>query len=671
MRRIVTAIMLTLLLVSTLVSAFTILPVRAEGTIYIKADGSIDPPTAPISTADNVTYILTDNITSTSDGIVIERSNMTLAGAGYTVKGDGSPQYRGVKVFYQENVTIENVTVAAFTFGISLWSSNKSNLASNNLVENVYYDITIMGMNNKVSNNQITTNSFCAIDLHAWGSDNYVSENIMNGAGITVGGPRNIVCGNKMLDGGISLADPTGSYNNITENSLVNGSMWVGGSNNDITSNNITTKTTADYGIALQFCTNNSIIGNRITNGSRGISLYSSNNTRLICNNVTANEGIGIYIESALDTTVSRNNVTNNKDYGIYLANSNFTIVSENTLEKNSNHAIFIAISSHNTIKNNVISKNERGGIIFTLSSDYNIIANNSVSENVFSEWTGIGGGYGSKYNIIQQNQIWNHLEGIHIDWNDYYDPAPGNIIINNSISFCREGIYLNRANNVTVVNNTCISNEVGMKLHSADFNKIINNTITCPNMHNTQIGIFLSMSYAPVNHTCGNNIFVGNLIENYGVGVHIEDADHCDNNSIYHNSFINYDIAVENYGSMNFWDDGYPSGGNYWSDFNPPDIFSGPYRNETGSDKLGDTPYIIDANNTDSYPLIYPYGYVPSPDFNNDGIIDIFDIVRMALAYGSMPGMPNWDPYVDLNQDGLIDIFDLVVVALRFGETV
>jgi len=68
---------------------------------------------------------------------------------------------------------------------------------------------------------------------------------------------------------------------------------------------------------------------------------------------------------------------------------------------------------------------------------------------------------------------------------------------------------------------------------------------------------------------------------------------------------------------------------------------------------------------------LIYPYGYVPSPDFNNDGIIDIFDIVRMALAFGSIPGMPNWDPYVDLNQDGTIDIFDLVVVALRFGETV
>jgi hypothetical protein len=51
--------------------------------------------------------------------------------------------------------------------------------------------------------------------------------------------------------------------------------------------------------------------------------------------------------------------------------------------------------------------------------------------------------------------------------------------------------------------------------------------------------------------------------------------------------------------------DNGYPSGGNYWSDYNGTDMYHGPYQNQTGSDGIGDTPYVIDANNTDNYPLM------------------------------------------------------------------
>jgi len=58
----------------------------------------------------------------------------------------------------------------------------------------------------------------------------------------------------------------------------------------------------------------------------------------------------------------------------------------------------------------------------------------------------------------------------------------------------------------------------------------------------------------------------------------------------------------------VNIWDDGYPSGGNYWSDYNGTDLFSGSYQNETGSDGIGDTPYVIDENNQDNYPLIAPF---------------------------------------------------------------
>jgi len=76
---------LVLVLLSTAVVLGFVRPAVAEGTIYIRANGSVDPPTAPISTLNNVTYTLTDNITSTGiyDSIIVERNNIVIDGDGY------------------------------------------------------------------------------------------------------------------------------------------------------------------------------------------------------------------------------------------------------------------------------------------------------------------------------------------------------------------------------------------------------------------------------------------------------------------------------------------------------------------------------------------------------------------------------------------------------------
>lgn len=62
-------------------------PTKAlDGPVYIMADGSIDPTGAPIQQNGDI-YTVTGNIgTIDSSGIVIERDNMTLDGAGYTIQ---------------------------------------------------------------------------------------------------------------------------------------------------------------------------------------------------------------------------------------------------------------------------------------------------------------------------------------------------------------------------------------------------------------------------------------------------------------------------------------------------------------------------------------------------------------------------------------------------------
>ena len=59
---------------------------------------------------------------------------------------------------------------------------------------------------------------------------------------------------------------------------------------------------------------------------------------------------------------------------------------------------------------------------------------------------------------------------------------------------------------------------------------------------------------------------------------------------------------------SVNVWDDGYPSGGNYWSDYGGVDAFRGPNQDLPGSDGIGDTQYVIDVDNRDRFPLMSHY---------------------------------------------------------------
>ncbi|MEM2099514.1 MAG: NosD domain-containing protein [Candidatus Bathyarchaeia archaeon] len=79
-------------------------------------------------------------------------------------------------------------------------------------------------------------------------------------------------------------------------------------------------------------------------------------------------------------------------------------------------------------------------------------------------------------------------------------------------------------------------------------------------------------------------------------------------NNKFYHNNIYGYPFVSN---SNNIWDNGYPSGGNYWDGYPYADVKSGANQDQLGSDGIGDIPVgeeiFGQGGNVDRYPLISP----------------------------------------------------------------
>jgi len=307
----------------------------------------------------------------------------------------------------------------------------------------------------------------------------------------------------------------------------------------------------------------------------------------------------------------------------VYLSHADYVEISGFTVTKGGlyAHGIYLWYSDHNKLTDLNVHSNGRHGIL-TEHSEYVFIANVNTYSN---GWHGIRLGWYPNHSVITNcNASFNDLCGIHpSDW-------PTNVTITNCtaswngwdgiwlgwttdglIKNCtaedngRYGILLDTDRYCTVADCYVGSNPEGIRvyIHSSYY---IHNTITNCDVESNDRGIIVC-------HRGGHGIwYLDTTIKNcdicnneYGIGVAGK------GNKIYHNNLIDNTVQASDNGVDNVWDDGYPSGGNYWRDYAGVDDYSGPGQNLPGSDGIGDMPYAF-TGNQDNYPLMEPWNGVP-----------------------------------------------------------
>ncbi len=380
-------------------------------------------------------------------------------------------------------------------------------------------------------------------------------------------------------------------------------------SNNKLSGNTVTNN---DYGISISSSSNNVLRDNSMNNNTRNFGVQSKyandvdvSNTvdgkpiiywvnqrdRTVpsdagyvalvnCAHITvqnlnlANNGQGVILFSTTDSTITNNHITNTGS-GIYIQESSSNTISGNNLANNG-YGIRGQAPSNNNISSNNLTNN-KNGIYFTGASENNVISRNSVTANT--------------------------EDGIHL-WGSRNTDIDGNTITNNT----ENGIIFFESQDNRIIGNTIIGNGIGIKFwFDASNNSASDNYIA-----NNAIGVLVDDSF-------DNNI-VGNMItENSDWGMQFTGSQN--NNVVYNNSFVDNNVgeglqvSIPGVWSMdgmkdgggNVWDNG--TAGNYWSDY----VTRYPNASEVGSSGIGDTPFYINPNNIDRYPIMEP---VTIPEF-------------------------------------------------------
>jgi parallel beta-helix repeat protein len=337
----------------------------ATGSITIKADGTVSPSDAPILRNDDV-YTLTSDINTTGSanaGLLIERDNMTIDGAGYTLRGSSfsgiyltniSPSMVG-----RTNVTIKDIRIEGFTFGIQLFQSSNNTISGCAVIRLAAGGSSGMGIfingysalsgNNTISGNRVSSFGM-GIEIAGSGNDtvygNTISGNSDRGIYVVASPGTNIIS-NTVSDNPVGVYIAPGPYiaqspyvtmkNNVISNNQVNfdiGSLTYSQGSFDLSydidsSNTINGKpmyywrnerdktVPSDAGfVALVNCTNIKVENLQLSGNGYGMFLFGTTNSKVARNTLTNNR-MGVQVWDSIGNEIIENNINANSGWGI------------------------------------------------------------------------------------------------------------------------------------------------------------------------------------------------------------------------------------------------------------------------------------------------------------------------------------------------------------------
>jgi parallel beta-helix repeat protein len=199
-------------------------------------------------------------------------------------------------------------------------------------------------------------------------------------------------------------------------------------------------------------------------------------------------------------------------------------------------------------------------------------------------------------------------------------------------------------------------------------------NNVTVTNMFISSFDAGIRLEY----NTYDNEIYRNTISDcEKGVDIPFNISLFCDN-KFYHNNFIDNETQVNLCDPIpcdcsNVWDDGYLSGGNYWSDHDLGDQFNDPCQVRSGRDGICDADYHVDGDtaNVDRYPLSFPYRRTVHNTETGSEYYTIQEAINAASPSDTIRvlGYPEAYPniytgvYTDIDGDLSTDSNDLVII--------
>ncbi len=400
--------------------------------------------------------------------------------------------------------------------------------------------------------------------------------------------------------------------NDLTDNNLhSNSNIGLHSAHSD--GNNISNNYFSynNYGSYLYFSDGTNFTGNKASsNLDRGLNIYRADWNNITGNNFSSNAKYGIRVEDSVKCTFANNIINTNNDSGIYIRDSEGFTIEDNIISSNRDEGIYSYNMNQSDIINNTFNNNKCG--IYLRGNWNNPFDNNNITGNYLSanSYEGIKVEY-SFGNNITYNTAHDNDKGIYILYSD------SNNITDNNFSENSWGFYLSNSHQNNITNNTAIHNSLyGIRLSHSDWNNISYNAFSYCNDSN--IYFYYSDNNTIKNNSVSwggsegitlwysnaNNITGNNIVSSKDYGFYLVSTSY---NLIYHNLIADNVISAYDNRDNNYWDNGYPSGGNFWSDYLGADDFNGPSQDILGSDNIGDTPHEIDSDSRDNYPLMEP----------------------------------------------------------------